>query len=413
MSSKAISKMYLIIVLAFLISTDRDANADFSFGTPSNLGPTVNSSRSDGLPRITADGLELYFNSNRSGGYGNYDVWVLTRETADSDWGEPMNLGSTINSSAEDGCPSISADGLTLFFESSRPGGYGNNDLYVTTRQTTDDTFGPPVNLGSTVNSSSLDSGPCISIDGLSLFFMSNRSGGSGGDNIWVTTRETINDSWGTPVNLGPNVNGSGQAGFPYISDDGLLLFFASIRAGSYGAVDIWFAKWNTKDDTWGAPVNLGPVINSSRDELSVCISGNGSTLFFSSRRSGGVGDQDIWQVPIEPVVDLNGDLKVDLEDIQMMVDHWGTNEPLCDIGPTPLGDGIVDIQDLVVLTEYVEPIDRTLIAHWALDEAEGIVADDSVGNNNGYVLGEAMSWVTPFGRLMVARWMVRFIWTG
>ncbi|MFC1604447.1 LamG-like jellyroll fold domain-containing protein [Planctomycetota bacterium] len=347
MSSKAILKMYLIIVLAFLISTGRDANADFTFGTPTNLGPTVNSPLSDGLPRITADGLELYFNSNRSGGNGNYDVWVLIRETADSDWGEPMNLGPTINSSAEDGAPSISADGLTLFFESSRSGGYGNNDLYVTTRQTTDDPFGPPVNLGPTVNSSSLDSGPCISIDGLSLFFMSNRPGGSGGDNVWLTTRETINGEWSAPVNLGPNVNGSGLAGFPYISDDGLLLFFASIRAGGYGAVDIWLAKWNTKDDIWGAPVNLGPVINSSRDELSVCISGNGSTLFFSSRRSGGVGDQD-----------------------------------------------------MIVLSEHLfeDVDDPTLIAHWALDETEGMYAVDSVSENNAIVMGGA-TWQPDGGQ--------------
>lgn len=354
MSSKAIPKMYLIIVLTFLISTGRDAKADFTFGTPSNLGPTVNSPLSDGVPRITADGLELYFNSNRSGGYGDYDVWVSTRETVDSDWGEPMNLGSTINTSAVDACPSISTDGLTLFFASSRPGGYGNSDLYVTTRQTTDDPFGSLVNLGPTVNSSSLDSGPCISIDGLSLFFMSNRPGGSGGDNIWLTTRETINGEWSAPVNLGPNVNGSGLAGFPYISDDGLLLFFASIRAGGYGTVDIWFTKWNTKDYAWSAPMNLGPVINSSMGELAVCISGNGSTLFFSSRRSGGVGDQDIWQTPIEPVVDLNGDGIVDSADMCIMVDHWGTDEPLCDIGPMPWGDGIVDVQDLIVLAEHL-----------------------------------------------------------
>ncbi len=365
------------------------ASADFVFGEPINLGPTVNSPCSDGVPRITADGLELYFNSNRSGGYGNYDVWVSTRETADSDWGEPMNLGSTINSSAVDGGPSISADGLTLFFESRRPGGYGNNDLYVTTRQTSDDTFGPPVNLGPLVNSSARDQTPDISADGLSLFFMSNRPGGSGGDNVWFTTRETTHGEWSAPVNLGPNVNGSGQAGFPYISDDGLLLFFASIRAGGYGAVDIWLAKRSTKDDAWGVPVNLGPVINSSKDELAVCISSDGSTLFFSSRRSGGVGDQDIWQVPIIPVVDFNGDGKVDSADMAIMLYHWGQNEPLCDIAPMPWGDGVVDIEDLIVLAEHLEP-GLECVAHWTLDESRGAFTQDSVGDSDAVVLGGA-----------------------
>lgn len=106
-------------------------------------------------------------------------------------------------------------------------------------------------------------------------------------------------------------------------------------------------------DDPWGTPVNLGPVVNSSLDELAVCISADGSTLFLSSRQSGGVGDQDLWQVPIEPVIDLNGDGIIDAADMCIMVDHWGMDEPLCDIGPMPWGDGIVDVQDLIALAEY------------------------------------------------------------
>jgi len=63
---------------------------------------------------------------------------------------------------------------------------------------------------------------------------------------------------------------------------------------------------------------------------------------------------QDLWQVPIEPIVDLNGDGIVDAADISIMVDHWGTDDPLCDIGPMPWGDGIVDVQDLIVLAEHL-----------------------------------------------------------
>ncbi|MFC1633527.1 LamG-like jellyroll fold domain-containing protein [Planctomycetota bacterium] len=394
MSNKAIPKMYLIIVLAFLISMGRDANADFVFGTPSNLGPTVNSSHSDGVPSISSDGLSLFFNSARPGGYGDYDLWVTTRATTEGDWGTPTNLGATVNSSGSDGGPSISADGLTLFFASARSGGHGNFDLWVTIRATTEDDWGTPVNLGPSVNSSYLDSVPCISGDNLSLFFMSNRPGGSGGDDIWVTTRETIHDDWSAPVNLGPTINSSTPDGFPYISDDGLLLFFTSFRAGGYGSADMWLAKWNTKDYTWDTPVNLGSVINSSMDELAVCISDNGSTLFFSSRRSGGFGDQDIWQVPIEPIVDLNGDGIVDAADMCIMVDYWGTDEPLCDIGPMPWGDGIVDVQDLIVLSEHLfEDVnnDHTLVAHWALDEIEGFTAHDSVNGHDDYIMGGAV----------------------
>jgi hypothetical protein len=99
------------------------------------------------------------------------------------------------------------------------------------------------------------------------------------------------------------------------------------------------------------------------------------------------------------PSPDFNGNGIIDVKDVEIMTEHWGENYFLCDIAPPPFGDGIVDSQDLVVLTEYIEPIDRTLIAHWALDEAEGIVAGDSVGNNDGYVQGDPV-WAPDGGQV-------------
>jgi len=91
------------------------------------------------------------------------------------------------------------------------------------------------------------------------------------------------------------------------------------------------------------------------------------------------------------PPPDFNGDGIVDSADMCMMIDHWYTDEPLYDIGPRPFGDGIVDVQDLIVLSEYFfEDInDSTLVAHWALDETEGMTVADSAGDNNGYALGD------------------------
>ena len=97
------------------------------WGEPVNLGPTVNSSSDDDAPFITADGLTLFFASNRS---GPYDFWMTTRATTEDDWVTPVNLGPVVNSSAMEGCPSISADGSTLFFNSKRPGGFGSYDLW-------------------------------------------------------------------------------------------------------------------------------------------------------------------------------------------------------------------------------------------------------------------------------------------
>ena len=143
----------------------------FIFGTPTNLGPTVNSSSTDGRPSISANGLSLFFNSNRLGGYGYLDIYVATRATTDANRGTPVNLGPTVNSSASDSSPSISADGLSLYFASRRPGGYGQADLYVTTRLTTEHPWRTPVNIGPPVNSSYYEGFPSISSDDLSLYF--------------------------------------------------------------------------------------------------------------------------------------------------------------------------------------------------------------------------------------------------
>ena len=398
--------MLVILVLTLGLAAEV-ANADFTFGTPTNLGPPVNTSSSDQGPNISADGLELYFCSGRPGGSGNRDLWVATRPTASDPWGEPVNLGPTVNSSAGEWAPSISADGLELFFLSwPGRGGYGSYDLWVTTRATTDDEWGTPVNLGSTVNSSSWDGDPDISADGLSLYFGSMRPGGVGGLDIWVTTRATTDDPWGTPVNLGPTVNSSAADYCPEISADGRTLFFSEydsgpFRPGGYGAADIWVTTRATVSDPWSMPVNLGPTVNSSASDGHPAISADCSTIFFMSVRPGGLGGHDLWQSPVLPVVDLNGDGIVDSADMCIMVDNWGTDEPLCDIGPTPFGDGIVDVEDLIVLAEHLfeEIFPVGLIAYWKLDEIEGTIAEDNVGDNDGTLNGEPL-WQPADGKV-------------
>jgi len=344
----------LVLVLALGLAAEV-ANADYTFGEPTNLGQIVNTSSIDAGPSISADGLSLYFSSDRTGGYGGQDLWITTRETINDPWSEPVNLGPTVNSSASEAHPDISANDRELYFRSPRPGGFGGHDLWVTTRATVSDPWEPPVNLGSIVNTSSRDSIPNISADGLSLFFASNRPGGSGGYDLWVTTRATTEDEWGTPVNLGPTVNSSYWEEEPCISADGLALFFSSERPpGEYLSGDIWVATRPTTNDEWGEPVNLGPNVNTSYVDTAPDISADGSILYFHSDRPGGFSGRDLYQVPIIPIVDLNGDGIVDSADMCIMVDFWGTDEPLCDIGPMPWGDGIVDVQDLIVLAEHL-----------------------------------------------------------
>ncbi len=334
------TKMLAILALALGLATEV-ATADFTFGTPLNLGPTVNSAYNEWGPCLSADGLELYFGSGRYGGSGAEDLWVSTRATTSDAWSTPVNLGPIVNSSSGEGWPSISSDGLELYYGSGRPGGHGDADIWVTKRATKEDPWGEPVNLGPTVNSSSVEIGAKISADGLTLYFSSNRPESIEEWDLWMATRATRDDEWSEPVSIM-------SSAFACFSTDGLVLFYQD------GNLDILMARRNTSTEPFGPGVKLPSQINTSRVEGAPYLSYDGSTLYFSSNNSGGYGKNDTWQVSIEPVVDLNIDGIVDAADMCIMVDNWGTDEPLCDIGPMPWGDGIVDVQDLIVLAEHL-----------------------------------------------------------
>jgi hypothetical protein len=363
MSNERYPMMYLIMMAAFLISTFSPAKADFTFGDVETLPEPINTPGiSSGDLTMTADGLEAYFLSVRSGGYGGEDIWVCRRQSKEDGWGPAVNLGPPVNTSACEGTPCISADGLEIYFSDVgvsgspyRPGGHGGGDIWVAKRKNRDENWGHPVNLGSTINSSSMETYPNISTDGLSLHFGSRRPGGYGSCDVYMVTRTTIDDEWGAPVNVGVPPNTSSFEGFPNISADGRVLFFYSDRSGGYGGMDIYMSMRPTVFDSWGQAVNLGPMINTPYYDLSPSLSADGSTLHFAHNDvTAWVGHYKIYRTTISPVVDLNSDGIVDALDMCIIVDHWGTDEPLCDIGPMPWGDGIVDIQDLIVLAEHL-----------------------------------------------------------
>ncbi|MHC4310616.1 MAG: hypothetical protein ACYSSN_11780, partial [Planctomycetota bacterium] len=379
-----------VLVLALSLITSV-ANADFIWGNAVNLGPNVNSSSNDAGPCISADGLTLYFSSNRSGGSGGYDLWFTTRATINDDWGPAVNLGQPPNSQYSYWEPSISSDGLTLYFSDGHsptfgnrlPGGLGGQgDIWMVTRISIHDAWGEPINLGPAVNSQHAIH-PSISSDSLSLYFQTHRSGALGHCDIMVATRKSMFDPFGDPVFL-KKVNAGGPDWTPDISADGLTLFFMR----NPGTTEIWASQRRTTNDEFGAPIKLPRQVNMpGYDDGIPHISADGSTLYFLSSRPGGFGGWDLWQVPIIPVVDFNTDGIVDSVDMCMMVDYWGSGEPLYDIAPSPFGDGIVDIQDLIVLAEHLFG-DIQCVAHFNLDETKGSIANDSARNRDGTVHG-------------------------
>jgi len=350
------------VVISFLLVPGNDAKADFIIGMPENMGPAINGPGFESAVGISTDGLSFYFIDFRP--YPS-ELWVSRRATIDDSWEAATFLGlltpsdiSNITSSIGFLATISTADGLEAYYAAEIPGGYGRRDIWYMKRENIDDVWGPLENLGSVVNSQYDEHLACISPDGLELYFSDYdeegaRPGGFGKSDLWVTKRATREDPWIEPVNLGSTINSGYTDGRPSISPDGLLLFFDSNRPGSFGKFDLYVTRRATLSDPWTEPINLGPLVNTAWLEECARISADGSTLYWDSGRPDG-GDNDMWQASIKPIVDLNSDGIVDCADMCIIVDNWGTDNMLCDIGPTPFGDGIVDVQDLIVLAEHL-----------------------------------------------------------
>ena len=199
------------------------------------------------------------------------------------EWSEPRNLGPIVNGSSTDKGAALSADGLTLIFHSERKGGQGSHDLWISSRESQDAPFQSPVNLGAVINSNEVDSGPHLSGDGLTLYFTSNRSGGEGSADIWMSRRTNMNASWENPVNLGPNVNSNRDDAGPSLASDGLVMVFSSARQGSLGRNDIYMCTRQSVSEPFGPAINLGETVNCNLTDASPCISADGLALVFAS----------------------------------------------------------------------------------------------------------------------------------
>jgi len=289
-----------------------DGNRRFSdWSSPSNVGPPVNSSFVEQGPAISKDGLSLYFQCmDCPGGVGGTDIWVSQRAGVDEPWGAPQNLGPNINTTSNEGGPSVSTDGHTLFFISNKPGGFGANDLYMARRRDKRDDLGwqSAVNLGSAVNTPANEGAPQPFNDDVTgtayLYFNSGRPGGPGAGDIYVSTRLS-DGSFGQPLLVGELSSSFADQGVA-IRKDGLEVIFSSDRPGTMGQLDLWVSTRATTLDSWSTPVNLGPAINSAFIDAGADFSFDGTALYFHSPlRPGGVGPFfDIWVTTREK---LNG----------------------------------------------------------------------------------------------------------
>jgi Tol biopolymer transport system component len=263
------------------------------FGGEQNLAE-VNSADYDLSPAISADGLTLIFTSDRADGAGGYDLWLASRTSPSGSFGAPENMAE-LNSPDSDSAPELSADGLTLFFASDRGGGQGDFDLWFATRPDSTSAFGAPENLVE-VNTEHTERAPSISSDGETLYFSSDRPSedpDSGSSDIWVATRDDATSAFGEPV-FADGINTVDVESDPEISDDGDTLFFGSDRPDGEGGPDIWYAERTGDASQFGEAANL-PGANSAFVDGYPDLSEDGRTLYLASRRSGGAGEMDLW----------------------------------------------------------------------------------------------------------------------
>jgi hypothetical protein len=284
-----------ILAAAFAVPAQAQKFSDWSL--PVNLGPVVNTSATESCPAISRDGLTFYF------ARGGNEIWFTERQSLDGPWGAPQKLPATINTTGSANfCPVLTADLHSLYFVSDRPGGCGDADMYLSYRRNTHDNFGweAPVNLGCQVNSPQTDlrPSPFEGDDGTEyLCFSSTRPGGPGAagtSDIYVSKKQP--DGTFGPPTLVEGLNTTFNDTRPNVRErDGLEIFFDSNRTGGSGGIDLWTSTRASISDPWSAPVNLGPVVNSSVNDMRPSLSWDGTTLYFQSNRPGGSGGVDIW----------------------------------------------------------------------------------------------------------------------
>lgn len=269
---------------------------------PENMGPAINSPDDEYMPTLSADGqLLLFTRYNRN--LRSEDFYCCRR--TDDRWGKAVRLPEPVNSDANEGSGCLSQDGRILYFTAcNRQDGAGRCDLYIAYRK--GNGWSTPQNLGPAVNAGSWESQPCLSIDGRTLYFVSDRQGGCGGLDIWCSTLDE--GQWSKPVNLGPGINTAGEDKSPFVSFDNQALYFSSDGHIGMGGLDLFVCR-RTSDSTWSVPQNLGYPINTLGDESSLIVSPDGRTAIFSSDKFGGQGGLDLYSFALpepartEPVV--------------------------------------------------------------------------------------------------------------
>ncbi len=262
-----------------------------------NLGNTVNSSYADYSLVLSADQNTLFFTSRRpqsTGGQkddeGNYMEDIYVSNKTKTGWSEATNIGAPINTDWHEATVGVSPDGQNILIYKDDK---GDGNIYSTSLD--GDVWSTPIKLNENINSKYWEPSAFISADGSTIYFTSDRPGGFGGRDLYVS-KKTKDDEWGSAVNMGPNINSPYDEDGPCIHADGVTLTYSSNGHNTMGGFDI-FTSLRSEDGTWSEPMNVGYPINTPDDDIFYVVSPDGLKAYFSSFREGGVGEKDNYVV--------------------------------------------------------------------------------------------------------------------
>jgi outer membrane protein OmpA-like peptidoglycan-associated protein len=270
--------------------------------TIENIGPIINSKYADFAPVISANEAVVVFTSRREGSTGEelapednqfYEDMYISYK-ANGNWTPPRNL-KEINTSQHDACVALSSDGKQLFIYKDKNGG----DLYYSDFDAVNNIWSKPQSLGDNINTKDYETSISMTADGNTIYFSSNRPGGSGGLDIYMS-RKTPEGKWGPAVNLGPTINTTYDEDAPFIHADGQTLYFSSRGHAGMGGYDIYRSERN-EDGTWSNPENLGYPINTADQDIYFVLSADNKHGYYASAKEGGSGEKDIYIISMPP----------------------------------------------------------------------------------------------------------------
>lgn len=314
--------------------------------TFTNLGENVNSAYPDYYPFVPTDESFVVFNSKRDDNSvlledGTYLANIYMAQVKDGAFSKARKVSEVINS--DDGVEEVigmTAGGEKVLMYFDNVDGLG--DLFI--GDLNNNEFSKPEKLPKTVNSKNTEIAATITKDGNEIYFASDRPGGYGGTDIYVT-RKLPNGKWGPAQNLGNTVNTPYDEDFPNLSADGEALYFSSKGHTSMGGYDIFKVIWDAEKRKWTGVRNLGFPINTPEDNTNLRVSENGKFGYISALREGGYGDLDIYRVnfnELEPRYTVitgflkSGDSKKPMEDIYISVTDLETDEEYGSYLPNP-----------------------------------------------------------------------------